>query len=97
MTILNTGGTGMLGKNMLETAAGLGLRVLAPRRSEFDLSSRENASAWQGSGYLENDVNCGIALSLHHPLQKVAPRPRVNPLIPPSNLFPLLELRPDEF
>jgi len=54
--ILLTGGSGFIGKNLLESPLALKYEVLAPRRAELDLMDEAAVAAYLG----KNDISCVI-------------------------------------
>jgi len=73
MTILITGGSGMLGRNIRDAAVAQGVPVLTPGRSELDLCSRESAHRWLSRHRPDLVIHCaghvgGIQANIADPL-----------------------------
>lgn len=74
MTILITGGSGMLGRNMKDVANAKGVPVLTPGRDELDLASRESVERWLEANRPDLVIHCaghvgGIQANLADPMR----------------------------
>jgi len=58
MSILITGGTGMLGRNLKDVCAARGMSVLTPTRAEMNLASADSVRAWLGHHRPELIIHC---------------------------------------
>lgn len=74
MRILLTGGSGMVGRNVLEIAHGGPIQILAPRRSELDLTDRVAVEEWLRREQPDMIVHAagtvgGIQANIAHPVR----------------------------